>query len=181
MAGGYVIWFTGLSGSGKTTLSLLTKELLERNRQKVQLIDGDTVREFFKNDLGFTEPERKENVKRIIFAASLLAENGISVIVANIAPYYEVRDIARRTIKNYTQVYLEIDIDTARARDVKGLYKAFDLGKTKNIIGLDTRYDIPRRPDLVIRTADENPEASLLKIEDLLVKKGLLRKGKVKV
>jgi len=176
---GFVIWFTGLSGSGKTTLARMTKELLESNQQLVQLIDGDIVRDFFRNDLGYTEPERIENIKRIIFAASLLSENGISVIVANIAPYYEVRDIARRMIRNYTQIYLEVDIETARARDVKGLYKAYDLGEAKNIIGIDERYDVPRRPDLVIRTGDEAPRASLAKIEELLVRKGLFRKVKV--
>ncbi len=169
----YVIWFTGISGSGKTTLALKLKAELERKYGHIELIDGDSVREFFENDLGYTRKERILNVKRIAFAAMLVARNGTHVIVANIAPYYEVRNFIRKRIKGYLEIYLKISLEEAMKRDVKGHYKKFKQGKLNNLVGVDDNYDIPRNPDLIVETGKETAEESLLKIMDFLGKKGL--------
>lgn len=170
-----VIWLTGISGSGKTTLGLRLKKELEKKYKHVEFIDGDVVREFFDNDLGYTREERIQNVKRIAFAAMLVAKNGIHVIVANIAPYYEVRDFIRRHIHigNYIQIYIKVSIEKTMERDVKGHYAKYKNGKTKNIVGLDDSYDVPRNPDLIVDTERETIEESLRKILDYLKIRGM--------
>jgi len=169
-----VIWLTGISGSGKTTLGLKLKSELEKRYSNVEFLDGDFVRDFFESDLGYTRKERIMNVKRIAFAAALLSRNNVNVIVANIAPYYEVRDFIRKHIKNYIQIYLRIPIEEAMKRDPKGHFTRFKNGEMDNFIGLDDDYDIPRSPDLTIDTTSESVEESLNKIIDFLKMKGLL-------
>ncbi len=169
----YVIWLTGISGSGKTTLSLKIKDELEKKYGNVEFMDGDIVREFFEDDLGYTRKERIFNVKRIAFAAMLLAKNGTHVIVANIAPYYEVRDFIRMHIEKYIQIYLQISIEEAMRRDIKGHYIKYRKGELNNLVGVDDNYDIPRNPDLVVDTGKEAVEESIHKIMNFLSKKGL--------
>ena len=163
-----VIWLTGISSSGKTTIGKTLKEKLETRYCRVELLDGDNVRDFFENDLGYTRQERILNVKRIAFAAMMIAKHGTSVIVANIAPYYEVRDFIRRQLKEYVQVYLKVSTEAAMARDVKGHYARYARGEMKNIIGLDDKYDVPRTPDIVIDTEQETIDGSVNMILDYL-------------
>lgn len=169
----YVVWLTGISGAGKTTLGQALKKELEKKYDRIEFLDGDLVRDFFENDLGYTRKERILNIKRIAFAAMLLAKNGINVIVANIAPYYEVRDFIRKHIKNYVQVYLKVSHEEVRKRDAKGFYKRHEKGELKNLIGMDDIYDVPRKPDLVIDTERESIEKALDKILNYLKAKGL--------
>lgn len=165
----YVIWLTGISGAGKTTLGTkLTKFLVHKAKKQTQFLDGDIVREFFENDLGYTHAERVFNVERIAFTAHMLAQNDVNAVVANIAPYYEVRDFIRRKIPNYIQIYLKASVDKVSQRDVKGHYKKASVGKNKNLIGIDDPYEIPRQPDLVIDTDRESVDESLQKIIALL-------------
>lgn len=161
---GCVIWFTGISGSGKTTLGTLLKKRLEQKKFKVEMLDGDVVRNYFENDLGYTRKERIQNVRRIAFAAKMLADHGVIVIVANIAPYYEVRDFIRRKIPNYFQIYLKASLEKVAERDVKGHYGNFTKGKIKSLVGLDDEYDIPRNPALTIDTDHQSVETSIAKI-----------------
>ena len=167
-----VIWLTGISGAGKSTLGeRLRIEYLNKNLPVV-FLDGDVVREFFENDLGYSRAERIQNVKRIAFAANLLAENGINVIVANIAPYYEVRDFIRRKLgAKYVQVFINSSIDTVSTRDVKGYYKKSSAGQMSNLIGVDDVYETPRNPDLMIDTNNSSIEESLKKILEYLAGK----------
>jgi len=169
-----VIWFTGISGSGKTTLSLLLKQELEKKYSQVELLDGDIVRDFFENDLGYSHQERVLNVKRIAFAAMLVAKNGTPVIVANIAPYYQVRDFIRQNIKDYIQVYLKISLEKVMERDAKGHYSKYKKGDVENIIGIDDTYDVPRNPDVVVDTENETVKESLDKISVYLKKNGVI-------
>jgi adenylylsulfate kinase len=164
-----VIWLTGISGAGKSTLGeRLRTEFLNRNLPVV-FLDGDVVREFFENDLGYSRPERIQNVKRIAFAANLLAENGINVIVANIAPYFEARDFIRRKLENrYIQIYINSSIVTVSSRDVKGYYKKMSSGQMQNLIGVDDVYEPPRNPDLTIDTNNSSVDESLKKIIQFL-------------
>ena len=170
---GVVIWLTGIPCSGKTTLSRLLKRELDKKYDPVYILDGDEVRKFFEYDLGYNRADRIHNVKRIAFGAMLLAKCGINVIVANIAPYYEVRDFIRRHIKNYIQIYLKISIEEAMRRDKKGRYQKCKEGKMKNFIGWDDSYDIPRNPDLIVDTGKKTVSESLREILDYLHKIGI--------
>jgi adenylylsulfate kinase len=167
-----VVWFTGVSGSGKTTLATQLTEELAR-RMPVELLDGDMVREFFEQDLGYTRADRTANVKRIAFAAKLLADHGVTVVVANIAPYYDVRDFIRRHIPRYVQIFLDLPMERAVTRG-KTLYERYQAGAEQNVVGLDDVYDRPRSPDLTIRTDMESPEASLRRVLALLRTKGVV-------
>lgn len=169
-----VIWLTGISGAGKSTLAKqLVKTILAKNA-RVQLLDGDEVRNFFEGDLGYSRNERILNVRRITFPAFLLAQHGIHVVVANIAPYYEVRDFIRKKLgSHYIQIYVKASLETVIKRDVQGHYKKFDSGEIDNIIGMDDYYDIPRNPDLVVDTDNDSIEKSFEKILTLLKERGI--------
>lgn len=168
-----VIWLTGISGSGKTTLGVALKKALEKKYSRLEFLDGDEVRSFFGNDLGYSRQERILNVKRIAFAAMLLAKHGITVIVANIAPYYEVRDFIRKKVPGYIQVYVKVSVKEARRRDPKGHYRKHASGQIQGLVGVDDAYDIPRNPDIVIDTEKETVAQSVAKVMRMLAKKGL--------
>ncbi|VAX18041.1 hypothetical protein MNBD_NITROSPINAE02-68 [hydrothermal vent metagenome] len=170
---GSVIWLTGLSGSGKTTLGTLLKKHLEGRRIDVEFLDGDIVRGFFERDLGYSRKDRIMNVKRIAFAAKLLADHRVTVIVANIAPYYEVRDFIRKKLDSYFQVYVKASLAEVRKRDSKGHYSSFQSGKLTDLIGEDDGYDEPRNPDFVVETEKQDPQTSAENIMDWLLKTGI--------
>lgn len=168
-----VIWLTGVSGAGKSTLA---RGLLERfNHLQVpcEILDGDEVRAFFGNDLGYSRQERIANIKRITFAAALLAKNGVNVIVANIAPYFEVRDFIRQKIPDYLQIYVRAAREIVVARDVKGLYKQAKADAKGNMIGIDDAYEEPRHPDLIVETGVESVAESLEKLGKFLQAQGV--------
>lgn len=171
---GTVIWFTGISGAGKTTLARLVAAALAARNVPCQLIDGEDVREFFGNDLKFTRRERLANLKRIVYAAKLLSAHGVVSVVAAIAPAYEGRDFIRRHLESYLQIYVEVPLATAVERDTKGHYKNYSLGKVKNLAGMDDTYEVPRSPDLVIRSGHETVAESLEKVLNLLATEGVL-------
>lgn len=159
---GKIIWLTGLSGAGKTTIGLMLVDVLKNLGIKTYLLDGDVVREFFESDLGYTRSERIFNVRRIAFAADVLSLNDITVVVANMAPYYEVRDFIRRKLgEKYIQIYLATTFEKVKERDVKGLYAKFLNGTMNNLIGADDAYEIPRRPHLTINTAEQTVDESM--------------------
>lgn len=174
MTNGCIIWLTGISGSGKSTIANLLKQKLEPKANDLHLLDGDEIRDFFEGDLGYSRKERVMNVRRVAFAASLLAEHNVLVIVANIAPYYEVRDFIRRKANNYIQVYVKASLEEVRRRDVKGFYRKYEKGEIKDIIGVDDEYDEPRSPDLIVDTVKEDPEKSTEKILRMLIKKRII-------
>ncbi len=174
----FVVWLTGISGAGKTTIAY---ELKRRMKQAlpdapVELIDGDEVREFFGNDLGYTRNDRIRHIKRIVFAAKLLQRNGVITIVANIAPYYEIRDFARKQIARYVQVYVRCPIEEVERRDVKGHYARIKAGQMTNFIGQDDVYEVPRNPNLVVDTDRETVAESVGKIMSYLESNGYLAK-----
>lgn len=175
----FVLWLTGISGSGKTTIANLLRAKLQRAlpAKAVELLDGDIVRQFFGGDLGYSRADRIHNVKRIIFAASLLQRNGVPTIVANIAPYYEIRDFARQSIGNYIQVYVKCSAAECERRDVKGHYARVKRGEMKDFVGQDDTYDVPRRPDMVVDTERETLDQCVERIWELLRQRGLLPAG----
>ncbi|OGV55854.1 MAG: adenylyl-sulfate kinase [Lentisphaerae bacterium GWF2_44_16] len=169
----YVIWFTGISGSGKTTVAMETAKEFKSRNIPFEYLDGDIVRNFFEGDLGYSRKERILNVRRIAFAAELLAEHGINVLVANIAPYYEVRDFIRRKIPNYIQIFLDASLEKVMERDVKGHYKKFKAGTMSSLIGVDDDYERPRNPDLTLHTDKETVVETTEKVIKFLKDKGI--------
>ena len=157
-----VIWLIGISGSGKTTLGQGLKKYLEAMGEKCYVIDGDLVRGFYDNDLGYSKEERVANIKRIMLAAYVLGQNDIATIVCNISPFEELREFARRKISDYNEIYLMKSVKASRAQDVKRMYKN-NVGKT-DIVGIDLKFDEPRNSDLTINVDEESVEESLGRI-----------------
>lgn len=164
-----VIWLIGISGAGKTTLGNLLKKHLDGLNRKAYLIDGDIVRDFFDNDLGYTTPDRIANIKRILLAAHVLSQNGIATIVCNIHPFEELRKFARAKVHEYNEIYLKRNLDDSRKADVKNMYKR-NMGKTE-IVGMNVNFDEPVGCDLTIDTGNERPEVSLEKLLSYLKNK----------
>ena len=164
-----VIWFIGISGAGKTTLGIKLKEHLDRMGRKSCMIDGNLVRDFFDNDLGFSREDRFANIKRIMLAAYTLSQNDIITIVCNISPFQELRDFARMKIADYNEIYLNKDLATSQEDDFKGIYKN-NIGKTE-IVGMDLNFDEPKESDLTVDTGGESVEESFQKILAYLTQK----------
>ncbi len=166
-----VLWLIGISGAGKSTLANMLKEYYQRQQKYVYVIDGDIVRDFYDNDLGYSVADRRANIKRILFAAYVLTLNNIDVIVANISPFEDLRQFARKKIPGYIQIYLCKDLRTSIAADVKGIYREhFD--KTE-IVGKEIPFDIPQNSDLTIDVNGMSPDETMMKILNFLREKTL--------
>jgi adenylylsulfate kinase len=165
---GFTLWFTGLSGAGKTTIAeIVEKELRERGR-RVEVLDGDIVRTNLSKGLGFSREDRNVNVLRIGFVANLLTRNGVAVIVSAISPYKEARDQVRRRIIDFVEVFVDVPLEVAAERDVKGLYEKAFAGEIKNFTGVSDPYEPPAAPDLVLKTDQEEPHESARKVIEKL-------------
>jgi adenylyl-sulfate kinase len=161
---GFTLWFTGLSGSGKTTASRLVENELRARGLKVEILDGDVVRENLSKGLGFSKEDRDTNIRRIGFVSELLTRNGVAVITAAISPYRAVRDENRARIGRFIEVYAKCPIEVLAERDVKGLYKKALRGEIKNFTGVDDPYEPPLNPEVVIESDKETPEQSAAKV-----------------
>lgn len=172
---GFTVWFTGLSGAGKTTLSrLLADELRRRGRRRVEVLDGDEVRQNLSSGLGFSKADRDANILRIGYVCKLLTRNGVAVLSAAISPYREIRDRNRAEIGNFVEVYCKAPLDTLIARDAKGLYRKALNGEIKNFTGVSDPYEEPLHPEVVIESDREPPAASLDRILRALVTLGYI-------
>lgn len=149
-----VIWFTGLSGSGKTTLSDSLNNVLLRKGYFTKEFDGDVIRTGLNSDLGFSEADRKENIRRIAEVAKMFSDSGLIVLCSFISPTHEVREMARNIIgpDRFVEVFVNCPIEICELRDVKGLYKKYRLGLIKNFTGFDSPYEAPLHPEIEIRT-----------------------------
>lgn len=145
---GLVLWLMGLSGAGKTTLGRHIYALYKDSGRPCYLMDGDEVRRFFDDDLKYSREDRVANIKRIIWGAYLLSENGTITIVCNIAPFEDLRQFARRKIPKYHQVYLRRALQNCVREDGKGVYSEH-LGKSE-LVGVDLPFEEPAHSDLVI-------------------------------
>jgi bifunctional enzyme CysN/CysC len=165
-----VLWFTGLSGSGKSTIANLVEKKLHRMNRHTYLLDGDNVRHGLNKDLGFTEADRIENIRRVGEVARLMADAGLIVITAFISPFRADRDMARAMVPEgeFIEVFIDTPLAKAEARDVKGLYKKARAGTLKNFTGIDSPYEVPVDPevriDTAMMTADEAADAIISRL-----------------
>jgi len=157
-----VLWFTGLSGSGKSTVANIVEKKLHALGHHTYLLDGDNVRHGLNRDLGFTEEGRVENSRRVAEVAKLMVDAGLIVLTAFISPYRAERRMARQLFAEgeFIEVYMDTPLDVAEARDPKGLYKKARRGELKNFTGIDSPYEAPGAPELVVNPAETTPEAA---------------------
>jgi adenylylsulfate kinase len=165
---GFTLWFTGLSGAGKTTVSEIVEKELKERGLRVEVLDGDIVRTNLSKGLTFSRDDRNVNVLRIGFVANLLTRNGVAVIVSAISPYKEARDQVRRRIIDFVEVFVDVPLEVAAERDVKGLYKKAFAGEIEQFTGVSDPYEPPVAPDLVLKTDEETPEESARKVIEKL-------------
>jgi len=165
-----VIWFTGLPGSGKSTIANLVEQKLHATGKHTYILDGDNIRQRFNKDLGFTETDRIENIRRIAEVASLMVDAGLIVLVTSISPYRADRDMARSLFNpnEFIEVFIDTPLDLAEQRDSTGLYRKARAGELKNFTGIDSPYEIPQQPDLRIDTAVTSAEAAATRIAKTL-------------
>ena len=173
---GFILWFTGMSGAGKSTLSQAVRRRLEQEHP-VEILDGDEIRTFLSRGLGFTRPDREENIRRIGFVARLLARHRVAVISAAISPYRDSRDEVRRLATGagipFIEVYARASLDTLVQRDVKGLYKKALAGEIPHFTGISDPYEEPEAPELLLRTDSETVEEGVERILAALRERGL--------
>jgi adenylylsulfate kinase-like enzyme len=153
-----VIWFIGISGAGKTTLARRLHEHLLGRGVRACLLDGDEARAFFDHDLGYSKAERMANIKRILFAAHMLSQCGVAVVVANISPFEEIRQLARRKMPQYREIYLRKNLAASRETDVNGIYRNH-TGKTP-LVGVEIPFEEPVQSNLTIDVDRQTPEES---------------------
>ena len=165
-----LLWFTGLSGSGKSTLAHALEEKLFQMDCRTFVLDGDNIRHGLNSNLDFSEDDRRENIRRISEVSKLMLESGLIVMTAFISPFREDRNEARALIKNanFIEIYCKASLETCEKRDVKGLYKRARAGEIKNYTGIDSPYEKPVNPELVIDTDKEKLDYSVSKILNYL-------------
>jgi adenylyl-sulfate kinase len=171
---GFTVWFTGMSGAGKSTISTLIEQRLRAQGAKVEVLDGDVVRNHLCKGLGFSKEDRDENIRRIGFVCELLSRNGVIAIVAAISPYRAVRDEVRSRIENFVEVYVECPLEVLAERDVKGLYKKALAGEIPSFTGISDPYEPPLNPEVIIPSSCETPEESAARIWATLEHLGLI-------
>lgn len=148
---GRVIWLTGLSGSGKSSLANALEKELYRQGRRTYVLDGDNIRKGLNNDLGFSDADRAENIRRIAEVAKLMLDAGLIVITAFISPFRRERDMARSLIgPDFFEVYLDAPLEICEARDPKGLYRKARSGQLANMTGIHSPYEIPEHPDFIV-------------------------------
>jgi adenylylsulfate kinase len=170
------IWFTGLSGSGKSTLAnALARHLFEANIQ-TYVLDGDNIRHGLNKDLGFTDEDRKENIRRIGEVSKLFVDSGQIVLTAFISPFREDRQQVRDILSDneFFEVYVKCSLDECEVRDPKGLYKKARNNEIKHFTGIDSPYEEPENPAIIVDTETQTVEESVKQIVDFLAQKELI-------
>ena len=161
---GLTVWFTGLSGAGKTTICRYVQMELATRDITVEVLDGDVVRKHLCKDLGYSESDRKENIRRIAQVAKLLTHHGKVVLVAAISPYRSSREEARSMIGDLIEVYVNAPLTVCEKRDPKGLYHKARIGMIHGFTGIDDPYEAPLSPDVECFTGIESPKESCDKV-----------------
>jgi adenylylsulfate kinase len=173
---GVTIWFTGLSGAGKTTITQALAKTLQEKECKLEVLDGDIVRQNLTKGLGFSKEDRDENIRRIGFVSHLLTRNGVIVLVSAISPYRVIREEVRQKVGDFLEVYVNAPLATCEERDVKGLYKRARAGEILGFTGIDDPYEPPLNPEVECRTDQEELSESVAKVLQKLEELGYLPK-----
>ena len=167
---GKVLWFTGLSGSGKSTIANALEVELHGRGLHTYILDGDNVRQGLNRDLGFTDTDRVENIRRIAEVARLMMDAGLIVMTSFISPFRRERDLARELIgpENFIEIFVDTPLEVCEQRDVKGLYKKAREGKIPNMTGVNSPYEAPLAPDVTVRTQETPLAESVRALRELL-------------
>jgi bifunctional enzyme CysN/CysC len=165
-----VLWFTGLSGAGKSTIANLVEKKLHALGRHSYLLDGDNLRHGLNKDLGFTEADRVENIRRVAEVARLMVDAGLIVLTAFISPFRAERDMARSMLDEgeFIEIFVDTPLNIAESRDVKGLYKKARRGELSNFTGIDSPYESPLSPELVVNTVECTADEAADKVIALL-------------
>lgn len=157
----YCVWFTGFSGAGKSTITNLLEKRLYEEGKHTYILDGDNVRHGLSSDLGFTEADRVENIRRVAEVAKLMVDAGLIVLVALISPFRNERLFARSLFceGEFVEVFVDAPFEECEKRDPKGLYAKARRGEIKNFTGIDSIYEPPKSPEIHLHTTKVNPEA----------------------
>lgn len=176
-----ILWFTGLSGSGKSTLAHAVEDYLHHMGISTFVLDGDNVRHGLCSDLGFSDDDRIENIRRIGELAKLMVEAGVITLTAFISPFKSDRNSARNLVPHgdFLEIYCQCPIETCEKRDVKGLYKKARAGEIPFFTGIGSPYEAPDQPELVVNTHDQSLDESVQRVIDLLVQRGIINKPAV--
>ena len=176
---GMVIWFTGLSGSGKSTLANAVNEVLHSEGLSTYVLDGDNIRHGLCKDLGFSDLDREENIRRIGEVANLFMNAGIITITAFVSPFISDRYKVRKIIgsNDFIEVYCAADVDVCESRDTKGLYKKARSGEIKDFTGISSPYEEPKNPEVIVDTGSLDLNDSVEKVVSYLRDKNLLVKA----
>ena len=167
---------TGLSGSGKSTIANLVEKTLHARGRHTYLLDGDNVRHGLNKDLGFTDADRVENIRRVAEVAKLMVDAGLIAITAFISPFKSERRMARALVQEgeFIEIHVDTPLAVAEERDPKGLYKKARRGELKNFTGIDSPYEPPEEPEIRVSTAKMSPEEAADYIIEVLSERGLL-------
>ena len=170
---GLMIWFTGLSGSGKSTIAIALERELHRRGILCRILDGDNIRSGINNNLGFTEADRVENIRRIAEVAKLFIDTGIVTLAAFISPNNDIREMAARIIgkDDFLEVYVSTPLEECERRDVKGLYAKARRGEIKNFTGITAPFEAPVHPALTLDTSVLSLEESVNRLLELVLPK----------
>ena len=154
-----VLWFTGLSAAGKSTIADQVEQKLHAAGNRTYLLDGDNVRHGLSKDLGFTDHDRVENIRRVAEVAKLMVDAGLIVITAFISPFTAERQMARELLSEgeFIEIFVNTPLDVCEARDPKGLYSKARTGELKNFTGIDSAYEAPTNADIILNSADNDP------------------------
>ena len=172
-----VIWFTGLSGSGKSTLAHAVEERLFNKGCRTFVLDGDNIRHGLSSNLGYSNKDREENIRRIGEVTKFMIEAGLIIMTAFISPFKKDRNAVRYLIPDgdFIEIYCKASLETCEARDLKGFYIRARAGEIKNYTGIDSPYEVPDNPELIIDTDKEDLEESVSKIISFLKTKAVIR------
>ena len=170
---GMMIWFTGLSGSGKTTVALGVERELHQRGILCRILDGDNIRDGINSNLGFSEEDRRENIRRIAEIGKLFVETGIVTLACFVSPTEEIREMARQIIgaDDFNEIFISTPLEECERRDVKGLYAKARRGEVRNFTGISAPFEAPKSPTLSIDTSRQPLETSVQQVVDLILSK----------
>lgn len=174
-----ILWFTGLSGSGKSTLSHAVEDHLHKNDVRTFVLDGDNVRKGLCKDLGFSDADRTENIRRIGEVANLLMQSGVITLTAFISPFLKDRQLVRELVNDgeFIEIFCDSPLDVCESRDPKGLYKKARAGEIPEFTGISSPYEAPENPEIILNTSDQSIDECVKQIIDYLLSKDILEKG----